>query len=361
MVSPCRNKGKFDTHAAHSIYIPKTEEEWNAVPPVDEGTSTFYNNSPEGNFVRGLLDERKIDLTILPDKLRNLYPFLHRFKRSSFRNWWYRIRGEARSGDAIKAPSAAAQRLSTKASAQALQVAVPTPEVTVASVAHSYRTTKSASAKSVASFFKPRTPKRPPVTPDAEDEEAMEADDATDYEIDPFDPLSLKLPYRIAEWDDEELVRWNTVIVWMPSGGYYWEYDQTPTMGYLRIGWPSTWSHKAFSTNFNKKASEKTKHNREHGIQVALKELKDTSETVVWSEMKIPMMQPVVQDPDVRFLEALADGDKLGEQYFGCGTTFYDRYLTVDLRTPSCTFQERKKLKTAFFTMDSKDDDLLAL
>ena len=120
----------------------------------------------------------------------------------------------------------------------------------------------------------------------------------SDYEIDPFDPLSLKLPYRIAEWDDEELVRWNRVIIWMPSGGYYWEYDQTPTMGYLRIGWPSTWSHKAFSTNFNKKASDKTKHNREHGIQVALKELKDTSETVVWSEMKIPMMQPVVQDPD---------------------------------------------------------------
>ena len=288
MVSPCR-KEKFDTHAAHSINIPQTEEEWNAIPQVDEGTATFYNNSPEGNFVRGLLDERKIDLTVLPDKLRNLYPFLHRFKRTSFRNWWYRIRGESRS---IKAPSAAAQHLLKKTTAEALQVAMPPPEVTVASLAPSYCTAKT--SMSVASFFKPRNPKRPPVTPDAEGDEALEANDTTNYEIDPFDPLSLKLPYRIAEWDDEELVRWNTVIIWMPSGGYYWEYDQTRTIGYLRIGWPSTWSHKAFSTNFNKKASDKTKHNREHGIQVALKELKDTSETVVWSEMKIPMMQPVV-------------------------------------------------------------------
>ena len=98
-------------------------------------------------------------------------------------------------------------------------------------------------------------------------------------------------------------------------------------------------------------AAEKTKHNWEYGILVSLKELKETSETVVWSEMKILLNEPIVEDPNIWLLEAEADWGKLDKQYSNCPITFYDKYLTIDLCTLSCTFQEKKKAKMSFFDM----------
>ena len=96
---------QFDSNVAHAIVIPQTEEEWARIPEVDEGTSSFKANSEEAKFIQNLLDSKRIPLSTKPNHLRNLYSFLHPFKKASFQSWFYKARNYHRANDTLKVPS----------------------------------------------------------------------------------------------------------------------------------------------------------------------------------------------------------------------------------------------------------------
>ena len=96
---------QFDSNTAHAIVIPHTEEEWARIPKVDKGTLSFKANSEEAKFVQNILDSKRIPLSTKPNHLRNLYLFLHLFKKASFQSWFYKARSYHRANNTLKAPS----------------------------------------------------------------------------------------------------------------------------------------------------------------------------------------------------------------------------------------------------------------
>ena len=72
--------------------IPKTTEEWEAVPKVADGTVTFKNASEHARIVKEYLEKGVIKLLVPPSAIRNFFPFLHQYKYMSFQGWMYRIR-----------------------------------------------------------------------------------------------------------------------------------------------------------------------------------------------------------------------------------------------------------------------------
>ena len=86
-----------------AIKLPSTEEEWSQVPSVDEGIKSFSRNSVEAGIVTELLRSGRIMLSVPPDKVRALFPFLHSFKKASFQGFYYKTRMDLRGNDTMEA------------------------------------------------------------------------------------------------------------------------------------------------------------------------------------------------------------------------------------------------------------------
>jgi hypothetical protein len=292
-----------------------------------------------------------------PEWIRSLYPFLHKYKKASFAAWLYKLRTSMRSNDVIKAPSESA--IPKKAPAKALQVAVPQ----VISVADpgaktvvSTKTTKTVTPEaSTYRAFNSNSAKKRKTTNDDDE------DDSTDHEvtfnIDHDDPLSMKLPYRIAKWDDDQLKLRYTIIIWMLSGAYQWDYEQKTSYGVLRLCWPNSFHEKVFTHSFKGSSSTKNRYNREHGIESSLREVKTSSNSSVWSVMYIPMPSPVIEESEIRFLDAKGLKSLLGRRYIDFPFDVHDRFMTIDLKTPAKGYKAKAVEKTCFIDLEDMDSD----
>ena len=105
----------FDSFSAHTIVVPKTEVAWSQIPDVEDGPTSFRALSEEARFVQGLLESGKITFDVKPVYIRNLYPFLHKYKKTSFCAWYYKVRGLVRATDTFQAPSASALSIQARA------------------------------------------------------------------------------------------------------------------------------------------------------------------------------------------------------------------------------------------------------
>ena len=86
-----------------AIKIPSNEAEWSQVASVDEGVKSFSRNSVEAGIITELLRSGRIMLSVPPDRVRALYPFLHSFKKASFQGFYYKARTELRGGETMEA------------------------------------------------------------------------------------------------------------------------------------------------------------------------------------------------------------------------------------------------------------------
>ena len=76
--------------------LPKTMEEWEAVPKVPDGSVTFKNSLEHASKIKNMLEKGIIKLSVPPLAIRNFFPFLHQYKYTSFQGWMYRIRKSLR-------------------------------------------------------------------------------------------------------------------------------------------------------------------------------------------------------------------------------------------------------------------------
>ena len=72
--------------------IPSTAEAWDNVQEVDEGTKSFRAKSNDAAFVEDRLKKNVVPLSAPPNKIRSVFPSLHKYKKSRFQTWHYKLR-----------------------------------------------------------------------------------------------------------------------------------------------------------------------------------------------------------------------------------------------------------------------------
>ena len=81
--------------------VPTTKAEWSKVPNVEDGRASFSSASEHAKFITQQVKNGAIPLSAVPNKIRDLYPFLHQYKKKSFQQWFYKLRREIKSVDLL--------------------------------------------------------------------------------------------------------------------------------------------------------------------------------------------------------------------------------------------------------------------
>ena len=328
---------QFDSNVANAIVIPQTEEKWARIPEVNECTSSFKANSEEAKFIQNLLDSKRIPLSTKPNHLRNLYSFLHPFKKASFQSWFYKARSYHRANDTLKAPSQGVVQASSSSKAPPYVPSVITADLTV--------------NKAPTPFYKkPRVSTSPNAAAAAasvavDNDDFIEDNKMLDGEtIALNDPCATKLPYYITRWQTQDMEDKLTVVVWLLAGAYYWSWTQLATKSVVKFAWPPTLTHKAVSAVY---PNDSNKPLREFAMKQTLATMKDNQKSLIWSKMTIPMPVPVVLGhPTICFVEAPTDTLLLGQQYKNFPVCLFDRFICVDLSISSKVFAVKKTTHT---------------
>ena len=90
--------GSNPTLSAHASFpLPQSKEDWQALDTdVGSGTESFKSKSNDAILVTNMLMSNAIPLSVTPSQVRAAIPALHKYKESSFRTWYYKVRSALR-------------------------------------------------------------------------------------------------------------------------------------------------------------------------------------------------------------------------------------------------------------------------
>ena len=72
--------------------LPSSSAAWNTIPSVGSGATSFKSKSEHASIITKYLKSGSIPLSVKPENVRCFFPFLHQYKRDSFRSWYYKVR-----------------------------------------------------------------------------------------------------------------------------------------------------------------------------------------------------------------------------------------------------------------------------
>ena len=258
------------------IEFPTTQAEWDAIPDVDEGVKSFRKNAPKARKIAEMGQAKLFPLSVKPQQLRRLIPWLHEFKSKSFDAWFYKRRSSVRIGECgvpkSKPTSSRAKIPSTLAPVENIYLPATTPS--------------KVSPTSVVNIngipFNART-----VVSNKRCHELI--DEAEEVSMDGktmANSTEVYLPFVVAEWKNADLQDMMTLGVWLPSGAYICKYEQAEDVGILKFTLPKTFTPKAMVSPFPR---DKNYHARLHAMKEAYSKMRLKPECNVWFHMEIPL------------------------------------------------------------------------
>ena len=63
---------------------------------MGEGTLPFHSKSKDASFIESKLHSGAIPVAVKPDSVQNFFSRLHKYKKQSFMNWFYKVQNRER-------------------------------------------------------------------------------------------------------------------------------------------------------------------------------------------------------------------------------------------------------------------------
>ena len=318
--------------------VPTSLEGWDAVQAVGEGTAPFRAKSDDAAFIEAKLKSGAVPVAVKPDSVRSFFSRLHKYKKQSFRNWFYKARNKERVQGNGDGPAGDGDDF-TVAAPTSGKAGVP-GEVTVA--AQSVVASFAGSKKRDYSTF-------------------VEEDDANSVITNSAFESAFTLPHFIAEWKTLDLDERLVVVVWMLSGAYkYWLKVVAKDVLRLRVAWPRSGSSAEALVRDYKEEKPGDKAIRLSALKYCMKAYQGKSGNLVKTDCFIKLPREVTDDePRVKFSHMQSPTADLGKHFFCCNQNFFDRYMIIDLKCPTDKYEVEDNDEPAAFHFDEETDDEL--
>ena len=287
-------------------------------------------------FLESCQQSGAIPVAVKPDSVRSFFSRLHKYKKQSFRNWFYKVRNRERVKGNGDGPTDEDLAMAAPTSGKA---GVP-EEVTLA--AASAVPSVAASKKRDYSTF-------------------VEEDDADSVLTNSAFESAFTLPHFVAEWKTQDLDERLVVVVWMLSGAYkYWLKVVSKDVLRLRVAWPRSGSSAEALVRDYKEEKPGDKAIRLSALKYCMKSYQGKSGNLVKTDSYIKLPRAVTDDePRVKFSHMQSPTADLGKHFFRCNQNFFDRYMIIDLKCPTDKYEVDDEVDPAAFHFDEETDDEL--